>query len=260
VRRLTIFAKGNTDVRDSLLYAAVGGEVRWNGINEVVRRQFPGHVVRVHHETCTRSDALAAAGGAVPAGLRDRQLDLGPYPLESQFSRRVFTTPSAAVVLSLQSDVMMRAARHRREGYLFSPYQANRWAEADRQWLREQFEQVDYLDVDSSMHHLAQVCDGVRASLGAHVLVYNMSAVVPGERIHCYQGLAEALSTRIRRFNLGLVGLSERLGLSVVDVDAVVARGGADRLKLGPAHLTAEGHRLVAEEVVRVLHDLGCFD
>jgi hypothetical protein len=260
VRRLNIFAKGNVDVHDSLVCCTVGGTVQWNGINEVLRRRFPGHVARVRHETCTRFDALAAAGGSVPPELREGNLPLGPYPLESQFSRRVFTTPSDVVVLSILSDVMMTTARHRDAGYLLYCHGGGPLAPADRRWLDERFEPLSYLDVDTSMSYLARVCEDIHSCGGAHVLVYNVSAVVPGEQVHCYQGLTETLANRVRRFNLALVGLSERLGVSVVDVDAVVARGGADRLKLGPAHLTAEGHRLVAEEVVRILQDLGCFD
>ena len=61
----------------------------------------------------------------------------------------------------------------------------------------------------------------------------------------------------MRRFNLGLAELSQQTGISVIDVDRIVARAGADRLKLDTVHLTAEGCRLVAEEVVRVLDDLG---
>jgi hypothetical protein len=37
----------------------------------------------------------------------------------------------------------------------------------------------------------------------------------------------------------------------------IVARGGADRLKIDALHLTAEGCRLVAEEVLRILEDFG---
>ena len=33
--RLTIFAKGNLDVRDTLHALRVGGELRWNGVNEI---------------------------------------------------------------------------------------------------------------------------------------------------------------------------------------------------------------------------------
>src|SRR5437763_825262 len=117
--RLTIFAKGNLDVRDSLLVSRVGNTLDCNGINELVRVRFPGFTVRIHHETCTRSDALTAAGGEIPPDLAGRQLDLGAYTLSSQFSRRVFTTPSDVVVLSLQPDLMMGLVRHRQQGYLF---------------------------------------------------------------------------------------------------------------------------------------------
>ena len=43
-----------------------------------------------------------------------------------------------------------------------------------------------------------------------------------------------------------------------MDVDAVLARAGADRLKYDMAHLTAGGCWLVAQEVVRILEDVGC--
>jgi lysophospholipase L1-like esterase len=96
----------------------------------------------------------------------------------------------------------------------------------------------------------------LRRHTDAPILIYNLSPVIPGERIHCYMGFDEVLSTQIRRFNLGLIDVSERLGISVIDVESVLARAGADRLKLDTIHLTPEGYRLVAEEVVRVLEDL----
>ena len=58
------------------------------------------------------------------------------------------------------------------------------------------------------------------------------------------------------RFNLGLAGISEDLGISIVDVDSILARAGADRLKIDAMHLTPEGYQLVAEEVARILVDL----
>jgi hypothetical protein len=260
VRRLNLFVKGNTDVRDSLLCSRIGGTVAWNGINEVIRPQFPGTVVRIRHETWSRSDALLAAADVVPPELLARPLQLGPYPAESQFSRALFTTPCEAVVLSIQPDVMWRLCRHRRDGYLFNPSEWQKWPSEDRQWLRDNFEDAGFLGPGASMDNLARICDQLRAKGDLPILVYNMSAAVPGEQVHCHEGLGEILSTRIRRFNLALVELSQRTGISVVDVDAVVARTGADRLLVDPSHLTAEGCRLVAEEVVRILHDRGCFD
>jgi hypothetical protein len=54
-----------------------------------------------------------------------------------------------------------------------------------------------------------------------------------------------------------LTDLSRETGISIIDVDTIIARSGADRLKVDAMHLTPEGYRLVAEEVVRVLGDLG---
>ncbi len=82
--------------------------------------------------------------------------------------------------------------------------------------------------------------------------------MVPGDTVHRHLGLPETLATRIRRFDVGLAELSQRTGISVIDVDAVLARTGAMRAKLDALHFTAEGCRTVAEEIVRVLDDLGC--
>ena len=45
-----------------------------------------------------------------------------------------------------------------------------------------------------------------------------------------------------------------------IDVDTIVARHGADALKLDAVHLKPQGYSLLAREVVRVLDDLGVLD
>jgi hypothetical protein len=256
--RLTIFAKGNLDVRDSLHSLRVGGEVRWNGINEVVRERYAATTVRLRHETATRSDALLAADSKVPPELAGRSLPLGAYPAASQFSAALFEAAADAFVLSIQPDVASTLVRHRRDGYLFYPEGWRAWPEADRRWLHDGFDFVDLLDAETSMGNLGVAIARIRARSTAPILVYNLSAVVPGDSVHCHAGLGDTLSTRIRRFNLGLAELSQRTGISIVDVDGIVARTGADRSKLDAFHLTADGCRLVAAEVVRVLDELGC--
>jgi hypothetical protein len=257
--RLTIFAKGNLDVRDSLHSFKIDGKTLWNGINEIVRDRFPESVIRVRHETCTRSDALLDMRNAVPAKLVSRNLLLDPTPLSAQFSQALFDGNCDVIVLSIQPDLSTRLVRHRRDGYLLYPANSKTWPAADRQWLRDEFDFLDPLDIDASMSNFERVIARIRERSPVPILVYNVSAVVPGESIHCYQGLDEVLSTRIRKFNVALAELSRRTGISVIDVDAIVARAGADRLKIDATHLTAQGCRLVAEEVVRVLDDLGSF-
>lgn len=260
MKRLTLFAKGNVDVHDSLHSCRIGGELAWNGLNDVLRVTHPGCLARLKHETFTRSDALLLCDGATPAALRGRELPLGSYSVASQFSAAIFETNADAIILSMQPDMATSLVRHKKEGFLFYPSDAAHWPAADRQWLRSEFEPVENLDVEKSTAHLAAVIARIRQNSDAPILVYNVSPITPGEAIHCYQGFDETYSVRIRRFNLGLIELSAQTGVSIIDVDSLLARNGADALKLDTIHLTPAGYRLVAEEVVRVLADLGVLD
>ncbi len=103
------------------------------------------------------------------------------------------------------------------------------------------------------MANMACICE----RSAAPILIYNVSGGTPVEQVHSHEGLDELFSTRIRRFDLGLIELSRTTGISIIDVDAVLARAGADRLRIDTIHLNGEGSRLVAGEVVRVLDDPG---
>ena len=257
MRRLNIFAKGNVDVHDSLHSCRIGGDLLWNGINDIVRDRC-GAIVRLRHETWTRSDAILEADGNVPPEVSERKLALGSYPERSQFSAALFEDVTAdAFVLSILGETATTLVRQNQKGFLFYPTDIEQWSSEDRDWLKRDFSRLDLLDVGDSMRNLRGIVERIRQRSESPILIYNVSSVVPGETIHCLQGLGEIYSTRCRRFNLGLAELSEDLGISIVDVDLVLARAGADKLKVDAMHLTAEGYRLVAEEVVRILVDLG---
>lgn len=256
MKRLTLFVKGNVDIHDSLHSCRIGGEVRWNGINEVVRGQADV-LIRLRHETWTRSDAVLAATGAVPSEIASRQLRLGTYPASSQFGNALFDCDVDAIVLSILGETATTLVRHKRDGFLFYPADVENWSGNDRDWLRSDFTRSDLLDVEASMANFRRIIDRIRARSEVPILIYNVSSIIPGETVHCLQGLGETYATRCRRFNLGLAELSEERGVSIVDVDTIIARAGADKFKLDAMHLTPEGYRLVAEEVVRVLGDLG---
>jgi lysophospholipase L1-like esterase len=260
VKRLTLFVKGNVDVRDSLHSCRIGGELLWNGVNDVLRTRFPGALARIRHETWTRSDALLAATGAVPEALAARALDTGAYSLQSQFSNALFTTPADAIVLTLQPDVTNSMLRHRRDGYLLYPNDTQAWTAGDRAWLKAEFEASGPLPVETAMANLTTIIERIRAVRDVPILIYNLSPVIPGDLVHCYMGLGETFATRIRRFNLALIDLSEQTGVSIIDVESLLARRGVDAIKVDVMHTTAEGYALMAEEVVRVLADHGIFE
>ncbi len=257
--RLTLFAKGNLDVRDTLHSLRLGRTLGWNGVNEIVRERHPGWTVRLRHETWSRSDALLEATGAVPAELAARELPLSSHPAASQFSTALFETNADAVVLSIQPDLMISLVRNRRHGYLLLPSGWPDWPDQDQAWIRDDFASDPALSAAASMENFTRIIKRIRAHTQAPILVYNVSSAVPGDQVHAHLGMEDSFSTRIRQFNLGLIELSQKTGISVIDVDAILARAGADRLKLDALHLNAEGCRLVAAEVVRVLEDLGLF-
>jgi lysophospholipase L1-like esterase len=260
MKRLTLFVKGNIDVRDSLHSCRVGGELLWNGVNEVLRSRFSGFSVRIRHETWTRSDALLAAEGSIPRSIAEKNLDLGSYTLQSQFSTAIFTTPADAVVLTIQPDVTNTLMRHKSDGYLLYPNDTQSWSLQDRAWLNTEFDYLPQLPVETAMDNLRAVIERIRAARDVPVLIYNMSPVIPGDMVHCYMGLGETFATRIKRFNLALTDLSQESGISIIDVETLLARRGIDAVKLDVTHLTAEGYALIAEEVVRVLADYGVFE
>ncbi len=254
---MTLFAKGNVDVHDTLHSCRIGGELLWNGINEVMRERFPDILVRLKHEIGIRSDALLSLNGAIPQALIDHPLPLGWYNAAGQFGTKLFDADADAVILTIQPDLATAVQRHRETGFLIYPNDADYWPAADRAWFKSQFTPIPSLDAATSMRNMATIIARIREHADVPILIFNLSAIVPGETVHCHQGLGETQATRIRRFNLGLIELSEKTGISIVDVDTIIARAGADRLKVDAIHLTADGYRLVAEEVVRILVDLG---
>jgi hypothetical protein len=260
--RPTVFAKGNLDVQGALHHFNVGGSVAWNGINQAMREAGLAARAVVRHEVFTRSDALLAAAGIVPADLAERDLPLGPFGVVAQFSRAMFAA-AGAVVLSIQPDLMVPLVAHRRHGYVFHPYQPQHWRAADRAWLRAECVPVGTLDAAASMGNFRQIVARIREQADVPILVMNVSAALVGPITHCYLGAgdgAEGFAWRVRRFNLALMELSAETGLSIIDVDAVVAQAGAAAVKLDTVHLTAAGHGLVAAETVRVLTECGWLD
>lgn len=256
--RATIFVKGNSDVADAL-FACGEGDERWGGINEALRAVGSADRARVRHETMTRSDALLEATGDVPEALADLPFDW-PYGTSSQFGAAFFDGGSDALVLSILPDVTTTLLRHRPSGRLFHPGPTVARAPELRLRLKAECDRMPLLEPERSMDNLAGIVARVRERSSAPVLVFNLSSVVPGDRLSSHRGMAETLSVRIRRFNLALIELARLPGVHIVDVDRVIASAGAAHLKLDGVRVNVAGSRLVAEETRRILADAGVFD
>jgi hypothetical protein len=162
VKRLTLFVKGNVDVRDSVHFCRIGGELVWNGINEVLREHRVKSLVRIKHETWTRSDALLECAGTVPEAFTGQRF--APRHLLARQSvqqrhfhgalRRPHPVNSARCTMSLM--------RHRRDGFLFYPIGAEAWPAGDRAWLQSNYEASGLLSVEAAMNNLAAIVAKIR--------------------------------------------------------------------------------------------------
>jgi hypothetical protein len=255
--RVKLFAKGNVDVRDSLVCSRVNGEVLWNGINVALEELGYDAIARVEHEVGPPLEQLLGCPRPVPTELASRALPLDPYSVGVQYGTRLFDADADAVVLSIQPSVCMTLCRHRREGYLL--YAGTEHSAENRAWIRAHFEPLPPCPPDAAMDHVERIVARLRERRERPILVYNMSFVVPAERIHSHVGTIDSLSTRIRRFNLALIELARQIPISIIDVDDVVARAGASRVKLDTVHYNAAGYRAIAETVADVLADHGLF-
>jgi len=114
--------------------------------------------------------------------------------------------------------------------------------------------------VAESMANFERIITRIRRRTNTPIMIYNVPSAIPGETVHCLLGLGETFATRMRRFNLGLAELSEKTGVSIIDVDNLMARAGVDRMQLNGLHLTPAGYELVAAQVAAVLEDLGLLE
>lgn len=255
MRRLSIFAKGNADVRDSLHALIEDGAVTWNGLNAAFALRGDGIRARVVHETMTRTDAVMALPRQGPPTADG--FPLGAFSAAAQGATRLFDGGCDAVVLSIQADVMHPLARHRGGGGLLYPHGLSEWPEEARHRLTADYAPVAPLSPAASMTGFAAIAARVRQGRDVPVLILNLSPVLGWERLHSFHGLGDTLGERIRRFNLALIDLSRAIDVSIIDVEAIVARGGVAAMKRDAVTLTAAGCRAVAMEVARVLDDRG---
>lgn len=108
---------------------------------------------------------------------------------------------------------------------------------------------------------LVALIQGIKQKLGAHILVANVSTYDPGEPPVSFAGYAaEPFVLRAHRLDMLAVTVSHREGVSIVDVDRLLAEFGSDGNVTGPATYGPAAQAVIASEVVRILADYGFFD
>jgi hypothetical protein len=101
----------------------------------------------------------------------------------------------------------------------------------------------------------------VKGEIGSHVLVVNCSSLAPEERISNYSEIPmQPHSLLAHRLNLAVMQLSYEEGVSLVDVDRLIAEVGGEEHVTAPLDYSSVACRAIAEEWVRIAADYGFFD
>ncbi len=252
--RLRAFLKGNADLTDSLA----------PGLGDLVREKH-GDVrdVEIVHEPCPRSDLFLQRllGPPFPEELREQGLDRVPF-VTTQFAEPRFPEEMEAVGLSVEPDVAHLAWKHREHGYRFCPPPGweQEWSPRQKLWLQERFSPLGRVEVDAFKENLTKLIRTVKERWGAHVVVLNGSTLDPGDRTYNYREIRETLALRIHKFNRALMEISVLEGISIVDVDRLIAELGGGRHVLQPLRYSADAHAAICREFLRILEDIGFFE
>src|SRR5262249_163958 len=172
--------------------------------------------------------------------------------------------PKSVILLSIAPDVTRNGYRHKEHGFVVDP--GGSWLNQSLDAVlhdlssvasfREDFVPIGKISLDDFVANFTRLIPLVKATTGAHVLVYNTLTVEPGDRTHNLQLVKNFPPLRRRAFVVALAELSRALDFSIVDVDRIAKRFGI-RAQVDFGHLPPELNLLIAREVVRIIRDLG---
>ncbi|MCI0645767.1 MAG: hypothetical protein L0346_12910 [Chloroflexi bacterium] len=258
-----LFLKGNEDLVASLLARPEGGTVLDHAFRDWVGEKYDGTVaVQITHEPCWRADLLLQQleGVSLPDELRQQGLD--DDFIAAQFQSRLLEGPVDVVALSLQPEIAHELWQHRQAGYLLYPPPGweQRWSPAQRRWFQEQFTPRGHITVAEFRQSFTRLVRYLKDELKAQVIVYGCASFDPDDTSHNYYQVADTLALRAHRFNLALIELSRQEGISLVDVDRLLAELG------GRAHVrrvfeySPEAYQAIGREFLRIVEDSGFFE
>lgn len=116
------------------------------------------------------------------------------------------------------------------------------------------------LTAQATIQLLERATSTAKSLWNAHVIAFNVATAQPGVRISQVMPGEEPLSISAHRVDRLLIDLSHRTGISVVDVDRIVAEIGALQHTNRPFEHSDAACDAVTSELVDVMAEYGFFD
>ncbi|MCT7989006.1 class I SAM-dependent methyltransferase [Laspinema olomoucense] len=116
------------------------------------------------------------------------------------------------------------------------------------------------LSVERYYENLVRIVRLIKEQMGAYIIFFNCCSLDPEERMHNYHNLTDSLSLRIQKLNLALIKLSMLEGISIIDVDYILAELGGDHHVLQALDYSPAAWEAISLEFLRVIEDVGFFE
>lgn len=116
-------------------------------------------------------------------------------------------------------------------------------------------------DVAAVRADIVKAIRRIKSELGAHVFVTNVSTLDPDDPVFTYHGReSQPWTLRGHRLNLMIIDVSHDEGVSIIDIDRVIAEAGGEGSVAAAARYTAAGCEAIADEIARIIEDYGFLD
>jgi hypothetical protein len=226
------------------------------------RRKHPGLAVDVACEPCGHPSLLLQQIeiGRIPDELRE--IGLIDDELTAQFEGQFFEARPDVILLSIGPAATQSLWRRSNGTYIVRLPERweQRWSAAQRAWIHEHLEPMGPVTGEQFRRDLARLVREVKAHGGAHVVVLNASTFNPREEVWRLNRDADSLSLRIHAMNLAVMKVSRAEGISIVDVDRLIAELGARNVVSGAVDYTAAAFDVIGDELIRIMEDIGFFE
>lgn len=260
---LRLFLKGGDGLAHSLLSIAEGGQYLDRGVRDLVYEEYGGSFnLEIVREPWGHCELLLQQLEGISSPQRRCPPELVGDIVTAQFQSRLFEEDVDVVVLSIQAEITQSLWEHRQERYLFCPPPdwEHKWLPAQRGWLQDHFSPWGRLTVKRFKQNFRRLVQILKERLDAHLIVFGVSSYDPDDLVHNYHGTSETLSERILHFNLALSEISALEGISIVDVDRLIAELGGKGHVIKALQYSMHAYQEICREFLRVVEDIGFFE
>jgi hypothetical protein len=253
-RHIRVMFKGNQDLKDALLSREKGGAYLETGLEEMLHQKYPkGLSIEWLWEPSGGFDVLCQSLQRTPA-LPPAWQGADPW-VQAQIETDIPRVNPDILILSILPDLLLERWEHPESGLtLVAPAEASEdWTFAREAGLRH----IGRLPAGTFQKNFRAAVEALQKQIQSHLIVIGASSLVPGDQVHNYAGLPETIAYRAQAANLALLEVSSSLGISIVDVDRLVAEEGGIGKIPSAFQYSPEVYARVSAEAFRIVEDAG---